>query len=317
MSADNAFVDPSSLSLPSPQSSDVLDSPTPTTQTLASDAGPSRKRARTEMTTEERKEARAHRNRIAAQNSRDKRKAQYSALEQRVAELEEENRQLRAGMGVSELQRADDRRREELERERARERENAELKERIKSLEKGWEDVMKVLTAQGLSTGVIASSTTQPPPSPPSSNSPTTFPVFVPTSPVVFPLTPSPSLSAKSVFSSPDASNLSELESTRHLARVANAAVPPPAVSLQRVDSSKFLDKLHPLLLARMRQASRSHLRSRQGIRRRLRTTQPWTHGSVKSSRLHPQFRRRLCMLLSSLQKRQLQPPRPPPPGRR
>lgn len=176
---------------------------------------------------------------------------------------------------------------------------------------------MKVLTAQGLSSGLVTSSSTEQPPSPQSSNSPTTFPVFVPTSPVVFPLTPSPSLSAKSVFTSVDASNPSELESTRHLARVANTAVPPPAVSLQRVDSSKFLNKLHPLLFARLQQASKSHRPSRQGTQRRLWMTQPWTHGSVKSSRLHPQFRRRLCMLLSTLQKRQLQQPRPPPPGRR
>ncbi|KAG5352993.1 hypothetical protein C0989_011503 [Termitomyces sp. Mn162] len=59
-----------------------------------------RKRPRTDATSEERKEARAHRNRIAAQNSRDRRKAQFAYLEQRVAELEEENRILRARRGV-------------------------------------------------------------------------------------------------------------------------------------------------------------------------------------------------------------------------
>ena len=39
----------------------------------------------------------AHRNRIAAQNSHEKRKARFSYQERRVAELEEENRKLRAG----------------------------------------------------------------------------------------------------------------------------------------------------------------------------------------------------------------------------
>ncbi|KAF8187524.1 hypothetical protein BJ912DRAFT_424738 [Pholiota molesta] len=48
----------------------------------------------------QREEARVPRNRIAAQNPRDRRKAQFSHLQWRVAELEEENRRLRAGMHV-------------------------------------------------------------------------------------------------------------------------------------------------------------------------------------------------------------------------
>ncbi|KAH8111754.1 hypothetical protein DFH11DRAFT_1546350 [Phellopilus nigrolimitatus] len=100
---------------------------------------------------DERKEARAHHDRTAAQNSRDKRKAQYTAMECRIAELKEENRLLRAGMHTSDSkQRTDDRRQEEeLEREKVHERENTELKERIKSLEKGWEAVMKVFAIKG------------------------------------------------------------------------------------------------------------------------------------------------------------------------
>ena len=111
------------------------------------ESGPSRKRPRTSTsatTSEERKEARAHRNRIAAQNSRDKRKAHFSYLERRVAELEEENRRLRAGglvppptIPLSTFAPVfpvhDDRR---TEREIQKERENEELKARIRTLEK-------------------------------------------------------------------------------------------------------------------------------------------------------------------------------------
>ncbi|EJD03224.1 uncharacterized protein FOMMEDRAFT_140922 [Fomitiporia mediterranea MF3/22] len=294
------FVDPSTLSLPSPQS-DVPDSPR--SEHLDNTAGPSRKRARTDMSAEERKEARAHRNRIAAQNSRDRRKAQFTALERRVAELEEENRQLRAGMTLSDLQHADIRRAQEQEREKARERENAELKERIKSLEKGWEAVMKVLAAQGLPTpsssaeSTTSSSNESTPPSS-SNNTTTTFPVLVPSAPV-FPITPSPSISGASIVLDTD-----ESESTRHLARVdsrlSNLRSPiPPVLSLRR--NSRRL----PLPTTR-----RLH---------RQRTRQQWTPGSEKYSRALPSMRRRLLCLnvILSAKSRRSHPPRPPPPSRR
>ncbi|KAI0339907.1 hypothetical protein BDW22DRAFT_1486599 [Trametopsis cervina] len=107
---------------------------------------PPRKRSRSEVTPEERKEARAHRNRIAAQNSRDRRKAQFAHLERRVAELEEENRQLRAGKSVSVTSTSH----EQQTRDLAREKENHELRERIKTLETGWDAVIKALAASGL-----------------------------------------------------------------------------------------------------------------------------------------------------------------------
>ena len=122
MSSSSSFVNPSSISEP----------------------GPSRKRPRSDVSSEERKEARAHRNRIAAQNSRDRRKAQFSVLERRVHELEEENRQLRAGYGLTPATPP-----KSAEQE-ARDRENEELRERIKTLEKGWDAVVKALAAQGL-----------------------------------------------------------------------------------------------------------------------------------------------------------------------
>lgn len=290
MTMNSAFVDPSTLSLPSPQS-DASDSPRLDHAELA--PGPSRKRARTEMSADERKEARAHRNRIAAQNSRDKRKAQFSVLERRVAELEDENRQLRAGMSVTDLQRADDRRYEEMEREKERDRENSELKERIKSLEKGWEAVMKVLAAQGVPSGALSSGPA--PPSPPSTNSPTTFPVFVPSSPVL-PITPSPSTTTTTIVIDADEEST---ESTRHLARVASDAAIPPASALQRVDSSRLnnLLNLSPSLCLPRRPASS---RSSRIPARRQRTRLPWMPGSAKSSRHLPACRRVLFLLRSS-----------------
>ncbi|KAJ7813711.1 enhancer of polycomb-like-domain-containing protein [Mycena leptocephala] len=107
----------------------------------------------------ERKEARAQRNRIAAQNSRDRRKAQFCWLERRVSELEEENRRLRAGFPVAPAQ-PDSPRAERLQKE------NAELRERIQVLENGWTAVLTAL-AGGLSTGKAPSASapaSEPPP---------------------------------------------------------------------------------------------------------------------------------------------------------
>jgi bZIP transcription factor len=126
-----SFIDPSSLSLPSPPSeaasspqSHVIDPSLEPTGSTSSSAVPSRKRARTETTPEEKREARAHRNRIAAQNSRDKRKVQFSQLEDKVRALQQENEQLRAQL-QEERQRRDG---------AEKDRENAELKERCISL---------------------------------------------------------------------------------------------------------------------------------------------------------------------------------------
>ncbi|TFY51340.1 hypothetical protein EVJ58_g10621, partial [Rhodofomes roseus] len=175
------------------------------TSPVPSSSEPPRKRSRSETSPDERKEARAHRNRIAAQNSRDRRKAQFSHLEQRVAELEEENRQLRAGMGLMGLRQSeDDKVKEQRERDRARDRENEELRARIKTLETGWDAVVKALAASGLPLSVpsapapSASSSTPPNPPPADSSSSdapmtTTFPVLVPPSPTsVYPISPAP-----------------------------------------------------------------------------------------------------------------------------
>ncbi|KAF9050290.1 hypothetical protein BJ165DRAFT_1525550 [Panaeolus papilionaceus] len=276
------FVNPATLSFSSP-------SPAPSTPSYDDsnnfEAGPSRKRPRTSGTSsEERKEARAHRNRIAAQNSRDRRKAQFTYLERRVAELEEENRRLRAGIFGSDsiapgatvaplsqpqihqpqpqqpihqtvfaIPSLGDDERVRQERERERERENQELKERIRTLEKGWDAVVKALAAQGLPTGLTAAAPAQPQPTQPTITAPikpahTAFPspapshasldfemasspvtppasalfnpapislVPVPTSPVVQPIT--------STTTQPISS--SSVETARHLARVANVVL--------------------------------------------------------------------------------------------
>ncbi|KAF4567393.1 hypothetical protein EYR40_006392 [Pleurotus pulmonarius] len=174
MPASSSFVDPSSLSLPSPSHSPSPppESSLPTTSTAnlqsasassSTSAQPSRKRPRTETSSEERKEARAHRNRIAAQNSRDRRKAQFQLLERRVAELEEENRLLRASISLASISAghniaaAPAARPKLTPAEEQREKENQELKERIRTLEKGWDAVVKALAAQGLPTGISLS----------------------------------------------------------------------------------------------------------------------------------------------------------------
>ncbi|KAH9942357.1 uncharacterized protein BXZ73DRAFT_41111 [Epithele typhae] len=217
-------------SIPSP-----VDAPSPDSHESDSPAGPPRKRARSEVTSEERREARAHRNRIAAQNSRDRRKAQFGYLERRVAELEEENRQLRAGQGLPHPSRQYEQQNSEREKDRAKEKENEELRQRVKTLETGWEAVMKALAASGLPLAVPGAPLSAPSSSPMSlSSNPsaldtssqpltTTFPVLVSPSPV-FPISPAPSNSSSgssTLFDSDD------FDSTRHLARVAIADAPP------------------------------------------------------------------------------------------
>ncbi|KAG2132614.1 hypothetical protein BD769DRAFT_548928 [Suillus cothurnatus] len=188
------FVDPSNLSLPSSSSlkrpaspsSSRADSPDVSRQE------PPRKRPRSAVTPEERKEARAHRNRIAAQNSRDRRKAQYSFLERRVAELEEENRRLRAGVPMiipaspsvssssePEVATIEQEERKRKRAEEQRERENLELRERIRTLEMGYEAVLRTLTTQGANPSTLHETSSSTPilsstcaPSPASAKSP-------------------------------------------------------------------------------------------------------------------------------------------------
>ncbi|KAG9316350.1 hypothetical protein JVU11DRAFT_2382 [Chiua virens] len=215
-----AFVDPSSLSLPSspkrsvsPDSSSDRFSPLPTDE-------PPRKRSRSAVTPEERKEARAHRNRIAAQNSRDRRKAQFVYLERRVAELEEENRRLRAGIHVtmspstpctSEPDVSIEREQEQVRKheQEQRDHENQELRERIRSLEKGYEAVVRALAAQSPATSTMSTPSAPSTASPSHLNSSSQPPSHDPSSPETPFILPQQSLDLSLTISSP----------TRHLAR--------------------------------------------------------------------------------------------------
>ncbi|KAG6334217.1 hypothetical protein ID866_4875 [Astraeus odoratus] len=174
----STFVDPSSLSLPSSSKRATSPPSRLNSPDMTVTHEPPRKRPRSAMTPEERKEARAHRNRIAAQNSRDRRKAQFTYLERRVTELEEENRRLRAGLpaspspsisGVSVPEVITIEREQELKRKQAeeqRERENEELRERIRTLEKGYEAVVRALEAQGKALPALVNVPTSPADSP-------------------------------------------------------------------------------------------------------------------------------------------------------
>ena len=282
------------------------------------ESGPSRKRPRTNTsatTSEERKEARAHRNRIAAQNSRDKRKAHFSYLERRVAELEDENRRLRAGGLVPPptiplstlgpvLPVIDDRRR--TEREIQKERENEELKARIRTLEKGWEAVVKALAAQGLSTS--ASALTPTPSTPPTSTTPTTsnntispptdtsqnsFPSPAPShdspsspshSPVFTPNEFSPTDSLRIDMSEPQIND----ESTRHLARVATIEPSQAPMSLQRVVSPSLPSPMPYIRALQLKQ---------QQQQQQWMTTKRWKTSSVRFSRRRNQRLRHCCLL--------------------
>ncbi|KAL0058157.1 hypothetical protein AAF712_015182 [Marasmius tenuissimus] len=213
-------------------------SPTPEPEPSA--PGPSntnpRKRARSEVSPEERREARAHRNRIAAQNSRDRKKAHFSHLEQRVAELEDENKRLRASMSLPSASTAGTAKTKEEE--ERKEKENAELRARIATLEQGLEAVVKAFTGQTTTNGtmtmatagviptqssvpfggVVSSSTTTTPSSHPSTSATSTPPTTLTPSTdlsatTATPFSPAPSPSIHDLFSTPMSQSSASLPS--------------------------------------------------------------------------------------------------------
>jgi len=156
------------------------------------------------MTAEERREARAHRNRLAAQSSRDRKKVQFEALSTRVSQLEHENRSLRLGLSTSSSSSvADD----------ALAKENAELRARIEQLEQAWQNMTKILGTMIL---------------------PSQLPVQPTTSTISglnLPLSPAPSSSSPGSSESLDLAS----EPTCELARFVNVSI---ETSLQRVAPS-------------------------------------------------------------------------------
>jgi X box-binding protein 1 len=190
---------------------------------------------------------------------------------------------------------------DEQERDKARERENEELRERIKTLEKGWDAVVKALAAQGLPTGIPvpppATADSPPPQCPPS---PSAFPVIVPNS-SVFPISPTASHTSLSTSSFDFEFDIVESESTRHLARVATTEATPPSMSLQRVDKRQT-NLSSPLNSRNTLTPLTNNINNPK--RQRLSPMQRWKTSSARSSRhrpLHPQLRLRLYPSLWSL----------------
>ena len=207
-----------------------------------------------------------------------------------MAQLEEENQRLRAGMGLSQFTPADI----SPERESVQARENRELKERIKSLESGWSAVIKALQASGLPLNIqVPPPASTESPLPPPTSSAGSLPTLVPSSPAAYPLSPATSTSSLS-----SSNILDEFESTCHLARVATveSGAQLTSTSLQRVDSqqSTISPNSTPLLHPRRRRLSPT-------IRSRNRSaTALWRSSTGRSLPPHLRHQLRLCLLKSS-----------------
>jgi len=225
-----------------------------------------------------------------------------------VAELEEENQRLRAGMGLSQFTPADNKS-VSLEAESIQVRENRELKERIKSLESGWSAVIKALQASGLPLNIQVPQST-PTGSSSSTSSAGPLPTTALSLPTVYPLSPATSTS------SPPSSNIfEEFESTRHLARVATveSGVQLTPTSLQRVDSQRAIISpdspplLHP---QRRRLPPTARSRSRSAIAL-------WRSSFERSLSPHLRHQLRLSLSKSSPKIFKLPTSRQHPPSRR
>ncbi|KAG8863534.1 hypothetical protein FRB96_008274 [Tulasnella sp. 330] len=216
--------------------------PSPAGSSSSPSSNNSRKRPRTDYaTSEERKEARAERNRVAAQVSRDRRKAEFGELRDRVNALERENAALRAASSsgavsalftttspigtqptISHL-------------ETEREKENRELKERVRVLENALSTLSQnvVNALQGVSGGMGALSTLLPPMTAP----PTAYSAPLTTSTTQTTTSPTASTSTSTLVTASDNKEVS----TRHLARVAyvSSSSLSDETSLQRVEPAR------------------------------------------------------------------------------
>lgn len=229
-------IDPTSLFFVQAASAAAAPSPAPSSSSSQAQSQQApRKRPRTDYaTSEERKEARAERNRVAAQISRDRRKAEFAELRDRVSQLERENSALRAtsssssASAAASLFTATATTSSHLESER--EKENRELKERVRVLESALatlsQNVVNALQGVGGGMGALSNLVST---APATASTPTPVPAnqSTPTS------SSSPSTTSQLV----NASDNKEV-STRHLARVACVLSPSlgDETSLQRVE---------------------------------------------------------------------------------
>lgn len=167
------------------------------------------------MTADERRDARAHRNRLAAQGSRDRKKAQFEQLSLQVSQLEEENRSLRLGLVSSSSSSS-------ASVDAALAKENKELRERIQQLEQAWQNMTKILGAMSI-------------PVPQQQQQHPVLSNSIPSDPSL-PLSPAPTASPKS---EPTEVVVIASEPTCELARFANVSTPSRVeTSLQRVAPS-------------------------------------------------------------------------------
>lgn len=344
--ATSPTVSPASLSSPSASAKSATPAASP-----AATQHTSRKRPRSDLSPEEKREARAHRNRIAAQNSRDKRKLQFNSLEQRVIDLEDENRHLRDALATSQPNLVFNSANGVTEQDKQRERENQELRERIKVLEQGWSSVVQALTAAGQaipSLGLPPALTTAQPQDQkkmapmtivlnsraqsPSATSSVSSDEDRPASPAATSITTSPSATFSSLTAPTNVD-----DSTRHLARMANTSVDTlisvQEVPLQRVESSStrtfsrttcstpIPTSTPPISSPSLRFNSNNNCKpinnNNKIVRRRHRQIPRSMLGcktSCNQSRLLPQLQRRRLLFLLLL--RSISKTRPPPPSK-
>ncbi|KAG8910202.1 hypothetical protein FRC00_008659 [Tulasnella sp. 408] len=244
-------VNPSHLYFAAAAAPSPVSAPSPASSKGSATAQPSRKRPRTDFqTSEERKEARAERNRIAAQVSRDRRKAEFSDLRDRVSFLERENAALRqqaatstslttpatSSLGLAQVPAIGT-----TSHTVEIERENRELKERVRVLENALstlsQNVANALKGVGTGSSIGGALSHLLPASPSTSILPPTSNMTAQTTPTapVYTATTTP-VNATTPLVGASASS-----STRHLARVACVLSPSldDETSLQRVEPTE------------------------------------------------------------------------------
>jgi hypothetical protein len=246
-------VNPSHLYFAAAQS--PVSAPSPASSKGSTTAQPSRKRPRTDFqTSEERKEARAERNRIAAQVSRDRRKAEFTDLRDRVAFLERENAALRqqaatstslttpqtSSLGLAQVPAIGT-----TSHTVEIERENRELKERVRVLENALstlsQNVANALKGVGTGSSIGGALSHLLPASPSTSILPSTSNMTAQTTPTAPAFAAGFTATTTPVNATTPLVGASASSSTRHLARVACVLSPSldDETSLQRVEPTE------------------------------------------------------------------------------